>query len=89
MILRAERLVRHSRRFYLRLCAVCERELGLATAPGRPAVACDHGDVLLRQARRKVASLGRVGDEPTRPRPPGGRPLRTRRRARARRLVAV
>ncbi|MCO5165181.1 MAG: hypothetical protein M9894_02280 [Planctomycetes bacterium] len=75
MILRAERVVRHSRRYYLRLCAFCDRAVGLATAPGAGG-ACEHPGDLLAQARRRVSTLGRPAPEPEPPAPPrprGGR----------------
>ncbi|MBX3468119.1 MAG: hypothetical protein KF878_14705 [Planctomycetes bacterium] len=80
MILRAERVVRHSRRFYLRLCAFCDRAVGLASAPGARGD-CEHGDDLLAQARRRVETLGRPAPEPEPPAPPrprGGRGRRAR-----------
>lgn len=80
MTIHAERVVRHSRRFYLRLCAFCDRAVGLASAPAAGAV-CEHGGDLLAQARQRVLRLGRPGDEgPCDPRPP-----RPRRGGRARR----
>lgn len=84
MILRAERMVRHSRRFFMRLCAFCERDLGPAMAPASSR-ACEHGPDLLRLARRRARTLGRVrvapgdGPEPTRPRAVRGRRSRAAR----------
>lgn len=83
MTIHAERVVRHSRRFYLRLCAFCDRAVGLASAPATGPV-CEHGRDLLAQARERVLTLGRPGDEPDGPpRPPrsrrAGRAGRTRR----------
>ncbi len=47
VIAHAERVLRHSQRFFLRLCACCDR----AVAPGgRP---CDHSRELLAQARSR------------------------------------
>lgn len=82
MILRAERMVRHSRRFYLRLCAFCDRPVGLATAPATGARCGEHAGELLRLGRERALTVGRPrGDECDRPDP--DRP--TRRTGRARR----
>lgn len=85
MILRAERMVRHSHRFFMRLCALCERPVGLATAPVAGDRVCEHAGELLRVARERVGTLGRLGVEascpdldPTPPRR-GGRARRARR----------
>ncbi len=47
LIAQAERVLRHSQRFYLRLCAACDRPV-VAGAP-----VCDHRDQLLAQARAR------------------------------------
>src|SRR3989337_1370590 len=59
MILRAERMVRHSHRYFLRLCAFCERPVGLATAPVTSDARCEHEGELLRLARERAGPLGR------------------------------
>lgn len=75
MLIHAERVVRHSRRFYLRLCAFCDRALGLASAPAQ-GVVCEHGADLLALARQRVESLGRPAPEPVDPEPTPPRPRR-------------
>jgi hypothetical protein len=47
LIARAERVLRHSQRFYLRLCASCDRPVVDGDA------GCDHRDQLLAQARTR------------------------------------
>lgn len=61
LVVNAQRVVRHSRRFYLVACGWCERDLGL---PGA-AVRCDCPAAveLLRQARERLETLGRAADQ--------------------------
>ena len=63
MILRAERMVRHSHRYFLRLCAFCERPVGLATTPVTSDARCEHEGELLRLAHERAGTLGRPGVE--------------------------
>jgi len=60
LITRMEQVLHHSRRFYLRLCAFCNRPVGAGRA-------CAHGRELLAQARSRSRSLLRhapTGDAP-------------------------
>lgn len=61
LIREAERVVRHSRRFWLTLCAVCDRAVDEGAA-------CTHADALLAQARRRLLELGEGTDETPPPR---------------------
>jgi hypothetical protein len=54
LTLHADRIVRHSRRFYLRLCAWCDRTLGSASHTSAGIEPCDHAQELLRQARARA-----------------------------------
>lgn len=83
-LLRARRIVRHSRRFFLVLCAWCQDALGPAgSSASRRACGCAWDEALLRQARARFPSLGAPrGEGP--PFPPGPPPRPRPRAARGR-----
>lgn len=89
MMLRAETMVRHSRRFYLRLCAFCEAPVGLATAPETELRTCEHEGVLLSLARERARTLGRPRPVPEGDGPDPDRPRRTGRARAARRALTA
>lgn len=60
LMTRMEQVLTHSRRFYMQLCAFCDRPVGVGRA-------CGHGRELLAQARTRSRSLlrhARTGDAP-------------------------
>lgn len=92
-VLGVRRVVRHSRRFFLVLCAWCQRALGPAgTGSAREPCGCAWRAALARQARARFETLGLPGDggQPPfpGPRPRAGR-ARAARASRALRLVAA
>lgn len=82
-LLRARRVVRHSRRFFLVLCAWCQGALGpVGSGAARRPCGCAWDEALLRQARARFPELGLPrGEGPPFP-PPA--PTRPRRAARSR-----
>jgi hypothetical protein len=85
MMIRAEKMARHSRRFYLRLCAFCDAPVGLATGPSIELRTCEHTGALLSLARERLATLGRPRVETGEcdPAPDPDRPPRRTGRARS------